>query len=1070
MSLVQDYFNETKKYKTKYGEKTVVLMQVGSFYEIYAEYVDNTYKYSNIQEVAKICDLQIVSKKQKNYYMAGFKDHQIEKYIQKILARDYTVVVIVQDEAACGTTRSVQGIYSPGTYFNVDDQEEITNYISCVWLHKFKQNIIIGMSAIDIFTGNSFLFEYKEPYSLLSSTYNELARFLSIYNSREMILIYNVPEEDLYKITQYIDIGNVKQHHINLIDADETENYELALKCEKQNYIKSTLDDTFYTDIYLLNEQFSTYDIATQSFCYLLHFINIHNSGLADKINEPCFEVKKNAVYLGNHSLKQLNIIADTSNKISSVSNFFNMAQTSIGKREITYLMSNPTYNEEYLQKEYDMIEYLYDKDYKIRDSLIEIIDIEKIYRKIVLHKISPQEIYNLYKNVELLDEIYKDIKADTTIINYINNDNIKKELLFVKKQIKERFNLDECKNNRILGDEINIIKKGVNKKLDHLIYEYNNSGLKYDAIVSKLDTLIGNYESKNKKILKKQYSYLTVNATEKSGKSISVTSRRKTLLQTAIEKGSHVKTIDIDYINSDNIKQTFTLDLSLIEYYKPTTQSSSYNIRHHYIDAINKILVDGLVDIKKEIIATYNQILTVFKGYHREINDIIEYVKKLDLITTKVHIAKKYNLSKPEIIESESSCLDIKQLRHPLIEHILEKELYVPNDIIFNENIQRGVCLYGFNAVGKSSFVKSIGISVVMAQAGFYVPCEKMVYKPYKKLFTRILSNDNLFKNQSTYMVEILELKIILDKKDKHSLILGDELCHGTEIDSAVGINIACLEELYDAKSSFIFATHLHELVRFKEITEKPFLSLKHISVVYDEESGTLLYERKLLDGNGSSLYGLEVAKYLKLDREFINKALHIRNKHNKLTMGDNLSVLEKPLNHYNKNKLNNSLCEYCKERKASETHHMQYQEMANDNNYITHFHKNHMANLINLCKECHDEIHKKNVILEYKKQNDSYILQEKQLQRNLKEQVNDILSSDIERSRILHNAIELNNDDPDIQTKYIDKLAEHESNVIGAMQMNEYLYEDEDNLTLVDKDYIVARDNFETLQEHMN
>ena len=130
---------------------------------------------------------------------------------------------------------------------------------------------------------------------------------------------------------------------------------------------------------------------------------------------------------------------------------------------------------------------------------------------------------------------------------------------------------------------------------------------------------------------------------------------------------------------------------------------------------------------------------------------------------------------------------------------------------IVFNENIQRGVCLYGFNAVGKSSFVKSIGISVVMAQAGFYVPCEKMVYKPYKKLFTRILSNDNLFKNQSTYMVEILELKIILEKKDKHSLILGDELCHGTEIDSAVGINIACLEELYDAKSSFIFATHLH-------------------------------------------------------------------------------------------------------------------------------------------------------------------------------------------------------------------------------------------------------------------
>ena len=99
---------------------------------------------------------------------------------------------------------------------------------------------VLCFCYIDIFTGNSFLFEYKEPYSLLSNTYNELARFLSIYKSREIILIYNVGEEDLYKITQYIDIGNVKQHHINLIHTDETENYELALKCEKQNYIKST--------------------------------------------------------------------------------------------------------------------------------------------------------------------------------------------------------------------------------------------------------------------------------------------------------------------------------------------------------------------------------------------------------------------------------------------------------------------------------------------------------------------------------------------------------------------------------------------------------------------------------------------------------------------------------------------------------------------------------------------------------------------------------------------------------------------------------------------------------------
>ena len=108
---------------------------------------------------------------------------------------------------------------------------------------------------------------------------------------------------------------------------------------------------------------------------------------------------------------------------------------------------------------------------------------------------------------------------------------------------------------------------------------------------------------------------------------------------------------------------------------------------------------------------------------------------------------------------------------------------------------------------------MKSIGISLIMAQAGFFVPCSKLEYTPYTQLFTRILNNDNIFKAQSSFAVEMSELRNILLKADNKSMILGDELCSGTENISALCIVSQGLKRLSDLKSSYIFTSHLHQL-----------------------------------------------------------------------------------------------------------------------------------------------------------------------------------------------------------------------------------------------------------------
>jgi DNA mismatch repair protein MutS len=294
------------------------------------------------------------------------------------------------------------------------------------------------------------------------------------------------------------------------------------------------------------------------------------------------------------------------------------------------------------------------------------------------------------------------------------------------------------------------------------------------------------------------------------------------------------------------------------------------------------------------------------------------------------------------------------------LIENIQQSELYVANDIKLNSS---GMLLYGTNAVGKTSFIKSIGISVIMAQSGFYVPAEEFIFKPYHSIMTRIIGNDNLFKGLSTFAVEMSELRTILRMADKNSLILGDELCSGTEIASAISIFVSGIQELKNKNASFIFATHLHEIVNYDEITEiSDSVCIKHMSVIYNKEKDELIYDRKIRDGSGTKMYGLEVCKAMHLPDNFLENANKIRLKYHSET--DNVGILDLNPSQYNANVLMGLLCEICGKKRGQEIHHLIPQKEATKEGLILKkgliMNKNHASNLINICSECHKKEHR--------------------------------------------------------------------------------------------------------------
>ena len=207
--------------------------------------------------------------------------------------------------------------------------------------------------------------------------------------------------------------------------------------------------------------------------------------------------------------------------------------------------------------------------------------------------------------------------------------------------------------------------------------------------------------------------------------------------------------------------------------------------------------------DLSQILKRVYQIFVEELKNFDKEMFNFVDYVSLLDVITAKSFVSKNENYCKPTIRKKSKPYFDAEDLVHPILNHIAN-ETYIPNDVSLGDT-KHGMLIYGTNGVGKSSINKSIGIAIILAQSGFFVPCSSFVFKPYKDIFTRILGNDDIFKGLSTFAVEMSELSCILKSANKNSLVLGDELCSGTETTSALCIFTAGVMMLHQKNTSFI-------------------------------------------------------------------------------------------------------------------------------------------------------------------------------------------------------------------------------------------------------------------------
>lgn len=984
MTIVKDYLDLTIKWKNEYGERTLLLMQVGSFFEAYGLLDENNnIKGSNIVDFAEINDMAISRKNicvgKSKVVMAGFGLPQLDKYIKKLQDNGYTIVVYVQESQSKNTTRSLNGIYSPGTYFS-NESKDLTNNIICIWINHSSNKIIgigeqinIGISNIDIFTGKTSLFEFTMPYYHNPCTYDELERYISIYNPNECVILSNLDEYIIDDIINFTNIQCSKIHKIilNKNNNSSSDLHKSAENAEKQIYQQEIIKRfyPFDNEEIIINE-IQNYCFASQSFCYLLDFVYKHNPNLVSKLSKPLYENYTDRLILANHSLKQLNIISDNryNGKLSCVSKLLNNCVTPIGKRRFQYNLLNPITDIEKLNKSYNITDYLLTTDWnKYKELLEEIRDLEKLKRKLVMKKITPKDFSNIYNNILLIDKINILINKDKKLKQYFqdeNINNIKNKSETIKKIINDFFDLDKAK----YIDDINNISDSGNNSLKNMffinkgLYEKVDNGYK-KSIESRqlIECIRENFSNMIKEFEKstKTTEFVKLHETPKMEPTLISTKRRTTFLKKSFE--SREKSIELKYKSEfTDSDETFKLDIDNIDFIPYNGNNSNVCITNSTIRNIAISINNSKNELLGILELYYNEFVNKFIENNNILDDLIQFISEIDILQCKCFIASKYNYCKPVITESDKSFFNFTGIRHCLIEQLNTREVYVTNDLeLGNTNkkdYSNGVLLYGTNAVGKTSFIKSIGISIIMAQAGLFVPCKTFEYYPYNYIFTRILGNDNIFKGLSTFAVEMSELRTILQFSNKNSLILGDELCSGTESDSALSIFVSGLEELHKNESSFMFATHFHEIVKYEEVKNLNKIKLYHMEVIFDKSTNKLMYDRKLKEGPGDSMYGLEVCKSLNLPQNFLNRAHELRVKYNNVYK----NILHMDTSKYNSKKVK-GLCEMCKVNIGTEIHHLEYQKNANKNDYLEEgFHKNHVANLVNICEDCHNNIHK--------------------------------------------------------------------------------------------------------------
>lgn len=529
-------------------------------------------------------------------------------------------------------------------------------------------------------------------------------------------------------------------------------------------------------------------------------------------------------------SKKSLDLLgnARTGKKFGSLYWLLDETKTAMGTRMLRRWIDRPLVNETAIKKRQDITQVFLDHFFErsdLSDALKGVYDIERLASRISFGKATPKDLLQLAQtlsNVPAIKTVLTQMSSDV-LVSLINQLDTMPELLEL---IVSAIDTDASASIT----EGNIIKDGFNATLDE-----------YRVILRDGTSWIAELEAKER--ANSGINNLKIDYNKKDGYYFHVTNANLTQVPDHFFRKATLK----------NSERYGTQELSTLESQMLDARENSANLEY---SLFLKVRDDTATFIER-------------------IQKLAKIIAEIDVLQSLAVVAENNHYIKPNIAK-DNKALHILNGRHAVVEKVLGAQEYVPNSIDFDQDTMIQV-ITGPNMSGKSTYMRELALTVVMAQMGCYIPADQIELPIFDAIFTRIGAADDLISGQSTFMVEMMEANHAIRRATKNSLILFDELGRGTATYDGIALAQSIVEYIHEeVGAKTLFATHYHELT----VLEDELAQVKNVHVATLEQDGEVTFLHKIEPGPADKSYGIHVAKIAGLPSKLLVRAKTILSK----------------------------------------------------------------------------------------------------------------------------------------------------------------------------------------------
>ena len=578
--------------------------------------------------------------------------------------------------------------------------------------------------------------------------------------------------------------------------------------------INNSLLENKYEHLYksLKNEQEK---IAVKSLLYYLHINQLKE---LDHMNNTKEIKREDYLTMNVHTVRNLELVETLRLKERQYSLIWllDKTKTAMGSRFLKQMLLNPLKDINLINERLDTIEKLNNEFLlreELRNYLYEIYDLERLCGKVVCGSLNARDLLQIKNSLKVLPELNKIFKK----LNFTQELNPNQDLYnLLEKSIDE--------DAPITIKEGHIIKENYNQELDEL-KTIRKGGKDFIAALEQSEK-----EKTGINTLKVGYNRVF-------GYYIEVSKGQVNKIDPSLGWERRQTLANAERFITPSLKEKEALVLNAEE----RIIELEYNL---------------FLEIKEEV-----------KKHLSELQKTAATISLIDALSSLSIVSEEYSLTRPKITEEKN--IYIKDGFHPVVEAVSKKE-YVKNDIIMDEKTNT-LLITGPNMSGKSTYMRQLAITIILAQMGSFVPASECTLPIFDKIFTRIGASDDLVSGESTFMVEMLEANNALENATKDSLILFDELGRGTATYDGMSLARAILEYINTKiKCKTLFSTHYHELTDLSET----FSNIKNVHVDAIEEDNKIIFLHKVKEGSIDKSYGIHVASLANMPESLIKRA----------------------------------------------------------------------------------------------------------------------------------------------------------------------------------------------------